>query len=124
MSKPCHHVMFPKALHNAQNPSKEIRNNRWLIVPLDHEVHNELHRNIGIVPVMGWLMETRLAKDYYPHPGDYVKSVEGLAMDLENIVGCPNVPRLEKDLGILVVRSLYMQLPYIRQGLIIPVEET
>jgi hypothetical protein len=116
--------MFPKALHNAQNPSKEIRNNRWLIVPLDHEVHNELHRNIGIVPVMGWLMETRLAKDYYPHPGDYVKSVEGLAMDLENIVGCPNVPRLEKDLGILVVRSLYMQLPYIRQGLIIPGEET
>ena len=120
MSKLGHHICFPKTLHNAQMPSKEIRNNRWLIVPLDHETHNELHRNIGLVPVLGWLMETKIAKEFYPHPGDYVKTVEELAHIVHEVTGNFRTPYLEKEIGNLIVCSLEMQLEYIESGLIKP----
>ena len=107
------HILYPKALHNAQTPSKELRNNRWLIVPLEHEPHNELHRQIGIVPVMSWLMEGRVARDFYPHPGDYAKSVENLAKVVFEVTQQRNVSHLERELGLLVVESLELQLEYI-----------
>jgi hypothetical protein len=113
MSKNGHHVMFPKCLHNAQAPTKEIRNNRWLIVPLDHEIHNELHRNIGIVPVMGWLMETRIQKEFYPQAGNYLKSVANLAHAVNEVSNNFRTPYLEKQIGNLIVCSLEMQLEYI-----------
>jgi hypothetical protein len=118
MTKLGHHIMFPKVLHNAQVPSKEIRNNKWLIVPLDHEVHNELHRNIGIVPVMGWLMETRIQSNFYPQPGDYYHSVERLAHSVFEVMKQPATPYLEKQLGELIIYSLESQLEYINKGLI------
>ena len=67
---------------------------------------------------MGWLMETRIQSNFYPHGGNYVKSVENLAHTVFEVTQQRNTPYLEKELGRLVVYSLELQLEYIEQGLI------
>jgi hypothetical protein len=113
MGRPGHHIMFSKAVHNSQTSSKTIRNNRWLIVPLKPNVHGELHRNVGIVPVMSWQAEARVARDFYPVAGNYVKTVEALARVVHDTTQQPNISHLEQALGLLVIEALELQLEYI-----------
>lgn len=51
-----HHVLFPKKLHRVYTPNREIREK--MTVPLEHDVHTRLHKELGMVAVLPYLMAT------------------------------------------------------------------
>ena len=101
-----HHIQFPKVLHTAQEASKKIRQNTWLIPPLDVDIHEALHKSIPLVPAMGYLITNRVLRDYEPYPGDYVKSLNRLIIVTHEVTQAVNVSKIEKELGLVVIESL------------------
>lgn len=114
-----HHVKFPRVIHESQEPSRAIRQVRWLIPPIEKGVHQELHRAIGMIPVLGFIFEQRVQRLYEPTEGDYVKSLYGLINTYDKwVVRDPRTPKLEQDIGELVCHSLELQIPFIKHGLV------
>ena len=119
MTKPNgHHVLFPKALHNVQEPTKQLRRNQWLIPPVEYEPHERLHRAVGIVAVMDYITANKVLKLYEPYPGDYIRSIEMLMFTMEAVAKSPRVPAIETGIVELAIAGIDAQLPFIREGLI------
>lgn len=112
-----HHILYPRPLWKSQKPASDLRNNKWLIAPLDHEVHNALHRNIGMVPVLNYVTINAIARDYAPYPGEYIRSLEELIRIHERVIRRPHTPYIEKGVGELACFALKEQIEYLREGL-------
>ena len=117
-----HHLMFPKKLHKAQEPTKYIREIRWLKPPLDEEVHNELHRNVSMVAVGGYLLSQRIAHNFVPKLYDYLGSLDNLAFAIEEAAHHHKTPEMERKIGEVMLEGVVAQRVYVVEGLILPEE--
>lgn len=112
-----HHTLFPRALHTVGDEQQRLRQNRWLIPPLEQEGHDELHSAVGIVPVLDNVTASRVARAYEPVQGDYMSSIENLMSAYEVAASHPRVGEIERDLTLLAVEALDRQRPYIQAAL-------
>lgn len=113
-----HHILFPKSDWESNDVAKQLRRIGSLIPLLDNGVHNELHREIPMVPLLG--RNTLYHVMYHldirgKHPLD---AVDRLILAIEETKNSPKAKPLENDLADLTVRSLVEQRPYIHQGII------
>lgn len=114
-----HHILFPRKLWRAQDPTKFLRENMWLQPPLDIDVHNELHRAVTIVPVPPYPMAVAIKKYFIPEQRFGVKNLELLAASVARYSNLPGTPRLEHSLGLLIVEAILGQRDFISEGLIV-----
>lgn len=114
-----HHTLFYKAEWSARPDAKYVRQERWLIPPLDVDAHDELHRSVQYVPTLGKHMMALVKRDYIPLKGDYIGSLEELMFTLDEVSRDHRVTELEAAVGQLTIQALEQQLPYIRDGLIL-----
>lgn len=61
-----HHVLFPRQEWTLRPEAKALRNTASLIPAIDREDHNEIHRQVPFVPVMGYYALRRVMSDFYP----------------------------------------------------------
>lgn len=115
-----HHVLFPRKLWRAQDPTTKLREIKWLKPPLDIDVHNELHRDVPMVPAPSYTMAERINKNFVPVLFDYVASLDNLAIAIERTIEHPKLSLLERELGELMLTSIIGQRPYLVEGLILP----
>lgn len=115
-----HHILFPKRLWMAQNPTRELRQNRWLKPRLDPETHNQLHRNVGIVAVYGYLMAERVNREFFPDFNNYVSSLDELCFAIQRAMNSPTMGELDRRVGALAIECIQEQRPYVKHGLILP----
>lgn len=118
-----HHIIHPRRLHNAQDPTKKLRNEHWLIPPLEDDAHVELHKQVGIVAIPSYLLAVDILKNFEPHPGNYLKTIDRLVMAIERSVYNPKMDEIEQAIGNLMMRAIYQQRPFIEQGLIVQDEQ-
>lgn len=115
-----HHTLFYRAEWTARPDAQKVRQNRWLIPPLDLEVHDELHAKVPYVPSLGRYAMALIRRDFEPIHGDYVNSVYSLITTMDDVSKMPQTSRLETEAMHVAAHALEMQIPYIKQGLVLP----
>lgn len=118
MKKNGHHLLFDRPLWELQKPSRSLRRTPELIFPMYEEPHGDLHRKIGCVPVMNYIMAERVSQRFEPVVGDRFKSVDKLLFALEATALHYRDRPVEHELLNLVALAIDLQRPYIREGLI------
>ena len=108
-----HHVLFPRKMWDSQDPTKRLRQNPMLRVPIDD---TELHASGLFVPVPPYAMAERIERLFVPVLSDYIGSLENFARAVEQSVRV-NSNCLERHLGDLIVASVLSQRPYIADQL-------
>lgn len=115
-----HHLNFPRLLHRAQEPMRQLRHNTWLKPPIHMDPHDALHRHIGMVAVPNYLMAQQIKKRFEPVEGDYLGSVDHYLFAIlatKNHYKTNSIERMVLDSMIFSIDS---QREYIKDGLWVP----
>lgn len=120
MMRDGHHVLFERRLWESNQPNKELRGKHGLIVNLDRDAHEELHRNVAMVPPFNYVFGRQVLNLYRDNPDDHIRSIHNLMRSTQEAMKHPRMSDLERSLGGLVMQSLELQLPFIREGAIDP----
>ena len=107
-----HHILFNKRAWNSYKEGTSLRETPSLIVPLEHDVHKELHREVPIVPLLGYYSLLSVRNSFEP-ARDPLESVERFQRSIEQAKRHPKAHDIEKSLADLAVYALDLQKPYI-----------
>lgn len=111
-----HHIVHERREWSLRPEANFIRESPGLILPIEREAHNELHRNCPAVPLLGYhaLLRTR---SLFEEGDDQLQSTEHLMTAIEQASKHPKAHIIEKHLAELAVWSLDLQRPYIADAL-------
>lgn len=115
---PEHHILFTKRAHNLTEDLQKVRSIRWLKPPLHRDVHDALHQEVQLVPILGHRAAGLVRRNYEPMPGDYIQSAYMYCWSVEEAVARYPSSSIEFKLGELVVYAVEQQIPFIKEGLI------
>lgn len=107
-----HHIIFEKALWNSRPDSKRIRDTPSLIVRMDREDHNEIHRNCPPIPILGYYGIMRTLSTFEEGKNPLV-TMESLMSSFENAGKNPKAHEIDRRLAELAAWSLDLQRPFI-----------
>lgn len=125
MSYSFHHGLYTRATWESQSSTKMLRNNQWLIMPLDEQTHRALQDEIPVVPVLGHNTAQAVLRDFEPVAGNYIASMFALMGTINEVGKHPRARPIERELGELTINALELQIPYIQDGLVeVPYVET
>lgn len=113
-----HHTQFARAVHESMPNIKKIRNDERLIVPLDIDVHDELHRNVAAVPNLTHNLAGRALSIFndYGDAYDPITNLQNYMASIEEAAKDRRVKELERSMAELTVWACEMQIPFIQQG--------
>lgn len=112
-----HHLLWEKLLWDARPESRCLRRSSSLIVRLEQDSHNALHRAITTVPVPNVYMVRSIAHSFVPSP-DIFQAMDNLCFSIDESVNHPRATMLDRRLGQLMIDSVVTQRPFIRAGMI------
>lgn len=115
-----HHLNFPRTIHEAQPQLAMIRGHNGLIVPLDLDTHEALHRTIAVVPAMSHYMAQRAFRGFidYGYDDNYINNIGNLQKGIEEAMRHPRASEIERALGSLTIQALDEQKPFVKYGLV------
>lgn len=116
MSYSFHHMLYTRATWESQSSTKMLRNNPWLIVPLEEQGHRELQRDIPVVPVLGHNTAQWVQRNYEPIKGNHLASLVELIGVINEAGKHPRATPIEKSLGEVCIDALELQIPYIQDS--------
>jgi len=116
-----HHLLFPRALHEAMGPTKLLRNNMGMQALIDVDSHNEIHRELNIVPVLDFHNASRVVSGMRKrrplNPQDPLQSIDTYMFLVQEATMHPRNRELDVELGDLVIRAMELQRPIVAQGI-------
>lgn len=115
MKREDHHILHDRVSWESRGEAKQIRRNKSLIVPLEHDTHKELHQQTPVVPLLGYYSLYRVLRDFEPDPNNYIDSVENLQRAIESANNHPKAHYVERQLGELTLHVLDLQKPFIEE---------
>lgn len=113
-----HHGQFPRNQHDSMTTSRRIRADYRLIFPIDAQVHNELHRNVSLVPVLSHHLGMRaytLFNDY-GDMADPIANIENWQRSIEEAKRHERADVLERHIADLAIFAYDLQKPFIEEG--------
>ena len=110
-----HHLLFNRRAWSSYKEGQSLRETPSLIIPMEHEAHAELHRNVPIVPLLGYYGLVNVRNRFVP-TGDHRTDIEGLQRSIEQSTKHPRSHRLEKGLAELAIHAIDLQKPYLELG--------
>lgn len=114
MKKERHHILYNRHAWTANKDLEALREDKRLIVPLDHDAHSELHRRVSHVPPISYHMARRVLRNFTEYGDDtYLHNLESLQFSIEEAMKHPRADRIERGVGALAVHALDMQKPFV-----------
>lgn len=110
-----HHILFNKREWESRPQYKSLRENTGLIVPMDNEVHNELHRAVPFVPLLGYHGIVAVQREFY-RGRSHLESVDNLLFAIQESMRHPRETEIEKRLSGIALDTIEQQRPYILKG--------
>ena len=110
-----HHVLFNKREWESRPQYKDLRENAGLIIPIDREVHNELHRNVQQVPVLGYYGILAVQREFY-RGRTHLETVDNLLFSLEQASENKKLTELDRALANISLQAVDLQRPFIVEG--------
>ena len=113
-----HHTQFSRASHEAMPNTARLREDRRLIVPLDIEIHDELHRNVAAVPTIPHYIAGRALSLFreFGDAGHPLENLENYMRSIEEAKKHPRTSELERRMADLTIFAIDLQRPYIKAG--------
>lgn len=116
MFKDAHHIIHENREWSLRPEAKSIRETPSLIVKIDREEHNELHRTCPAIPLLGYhaLIRTRKTFEVGDNP---IQSMENLMRSIEEASNHPRAHEVEKHLAELAIWAIDLQRPFVSAAL-------
>lgn len=103
-----HHLLFERSTWASNPQSKRLRSTTSLIPRIDRELHDEIHRQMATVPMLGRQAMFRVV-NYFEPTGNTLADIDGLALSIERATKPGHSPEGERLLGELAIDSLMRQ---------------
>lgn len=113
-----HHVLFERELWSASSTGRKLRGQPGLRIPMRRDVEDQLHKEIACVPVPNDALGRSILHYYHDNPLDHIDSLYNFIHATQEAMTRPNVRRVEFELGSLIIQSIEMQMPFIKEGII------
>lgn len=111
-----HHILHDRTHWQSQEPQRMMRSAKGMIVPLDSAIHRpELHRLVPSVPLISFHIAKRALELYEPSP-DGVEAISNMQEAIDRARQYKKTHRIEQQLAGLAIRSLGLQIPFIKKG--------
>lgn len=110
-----HHVLFNKREWESRPQYRELRENAGLIIPMDREVHNELHRAVSQVPVLGYYGIMAVHREFY-RGRTHLQTMDNLMFALETASEHNRLSDLDRSLASIALQAVEVQRPFIVSG--------
>lgn len=107
-----HHLLFNGRAWSAYGEGRSLRETPSLIIPMEHEAHQELHKNIPIVPMLGYYGLASTRKFFEPEYDG--RDIDRLQQAIEKSKGHPRSHMLERSLADLAIHAIDLQKPYFK----------
>lgn len=108
MTENMHHIFYQRRLWNKSENGARIRQSCGLIVPMDAEIHKELHYELlGGVPLLGGAALKSVLQDF-ERKDTYFGCIDSVMLAIH---------RTEDPMKDLALNALEAQLPFIRDGI-------
>lgn len=111
-----HHLLFTRESWNSNGACRQLRNNHYLKVALDVQVHRELHSQITTVPLLDHRTSMRVANSFVPDRNSPFKTIDNLQFAIEEALKNPQTDLIQRQLGDLAILALSMQKEFIWEG--------
>lgn len=112
-----HHILHVGREWSLRPEPRKLRELPSLVPNIDRGVHDELHNHCPAVPVLGICAMQRIAQEVRD-TGDTYKTLDQLFLAVERAGRHPKAKPLERELGQLMIHTIQLQIPYIREGMI------
>lgn len=115
MWRDSHHLIFNKQEWSLRPDAKTLREQPSLIFSLSRSEHNEIHRNVPAVPLLGYHALQRTLAMY--EAGDTpIQSIDNLMTAMEHAANHPKAHIIEKHLAELAIWAVDLQKPFIAEA--------
>ena len=96
----------------------QARRDPRLIVPLEIDPHNELHKNVALVPPLSHHLAGRALRLFNDRYDEYdpVANLENYMSSIEEAAKHPRAQELERAMAALTVHACELQIPFIKEG--------
>lgn len=111
-----HHILFPRKPWETYTEGASLRGTNALIPLMDRNVHNELHRNVPIVPLLGFNALYTVYRGFQT-TGDTFQDIARLQSLIDRASDNPKAHEIERGLGDLAIHALDLQIPFLKEGM-------
>lgn len=112
-----HHLLYPRQPWNSHFATRNLRQKNALIVPIEEEIHEALHREVPVVPLLDHYTALTVRRDFTPYD-HYRKSMDNLVKCIDVALRGSRVQPIQRELGQLTIHALELQKPYLEMGAI------
>ena len=112
-----HHVLFNRAAWDSHEATRSMRNERWMIPPLEGHVEQRIHAEIAIVPLLDPTTAIHVRQNFEPVEGNHVETMYNFIRSVEAALKHPKASALQRTLGALTAQAVELQIPYVEEGL-------
>lgn len=118
-----HHILHHRAQHESNKDNKALRGTLGMIALIDPDVHDELHRACPGVPALDIWTAQRARTFMVPHPNP-LQAIDNYLIAVERARESKKSHPIERDLAALTMMAVELQIPFIKEGLILPIEKS
>lgn len=111
---PEHHILWPRRTWNSWTETKELRHRKGLIVPIDIDLHQALHREVSIVPLPSFQVVSKINQEFYPAKKDPLQTIQNLMEAVNDATA--GVDPVNRQLGRIMMLALEMQIPFLEKS--------
>lgn len=108
-----HHILHNRQEWTLRPQAERLRETPQLVPLIDREVHEEIHRECPVVPLLGYHALNRVNGVFRPVKFDTLKTIDNLLLSIDYAVDHPKAHPLERQLGQLVIATIETQRPFI-----------
>lgn len=109
-----HHLVFYGKEWSLRPEGLWLREQGGLIADLPRPEHDEIHRRVALVPLLGVYALQRVANRYEPTPSLY-RNIDNFCLEVERANKHPKAHRLERQLGLLTIEAMQDQKDILKE---------
>lgn len=110
-----HHILFSRATWEADPCGKNLRRDHRLRIDMDEAIHNEIHRDISLIPVLGHKALVLVQNEFYCG-NNSIETLDNLMTAFDKVEHSNKMSYVDRRLAEIAIEAIGMQIPYIKFG--------
>lgn len=112
LTEDCHHILNDRISWMSRPEARKLRQTPSLIPRIERPLHEQIHIDLPIVPLLGYHALQRTLATFEP-ASSTIKSIDNLAFAIESAIKHPRTHPIERDLGELTIEAVMLQREYL-----------
>jgi len=112
-----HHLLFERTAWESRTDATKLRQQNTLIPILERSLHDELHDNCPVVPLLGSRALLAIRNDFRPG-NNTMDSIERLLMAIERSTRLPDLHTIERQMAQLAIQAIEIESYYIKGNIV------